>query len=48
LEVAGFLEVTGLGNDKEVVQRRPEELQRAEGFGARFVEILSMGKGPPT
>jgi multimeric flavodoxin WrbA len=48
LEVAGCLEVTGLGNDREAVQRRPEELQRAEGFGARFVEILRMGKGTPT
>ncbi len=40
LEAVGFLEVTGLGNDKEAVQRRPEELQRAEEFGVRFVEML--------
>lgn len=47
LEAVGFLEVTGLGNDKEAIQRRPEELKRAEAFGARFVEMLrERGKAP--
>ncbi len=43
LEVAGFLEVTGLGNDKDTVRRRSEELQRAEEFGARFCRDLENG-----
>ncbi len=47
LEAIGFMEVTGLGNDKEAVRRRPDELQRAEEFGERFVEMLSAGRKAP-
>jgi multimeric flavodoxin WrbA len=44
LEVAGFLEVTGLGNDRETIRRRPDELRKAEEFGARFAEMLTAFK----
>ena len=47
LEVAGFLEVTGLGHDKKAVRRRPEELRKAVELGKKLVGILNSEQAGP-
>jgi len=37
---SGFLEVTGLGKNKDAVQHRSQELQKAEELGMKFAETL--------
>ena len=40
IEIVGFMEVVGLGHDKESILSRSEELQKATDLGTRFSEIL--------
>jgi len=38
--ISGFIEVTGLGKDKDAVQHRSQELKKTEELGMKFAEIL--------
>ena len=42
LDIAGFMEVRALGDDKKAVQSRPEGLRKAVEFGKKFADALKV------